>query len=199
MISGLAIFSLKSHSRLQFDRHANEEDTIRFILRSPLDVRQAPSNSGLRLDDVDPRRLRPAFKRVIPAAVVVALRDGTGSPRSAFRTSTPEGARDGMHRAGNLANGAADRPSGLARGIRLTHPPGVAVSTGSPTTGSMTSDRTFRRWARMHSSARSESRSEMALAMRMCSVSRASRRLEHSGGRSGRRTRASAPTFRRIL
>ena len=66
VISGLAIFSLKSHSRLQFDRHANEADTVRFNLRSLFDVRQAPPDSGLRLDDVDPRSLRPVFKRGDP-------------------------------------------------------------------------------------------------------------------------------------
>ena len=69
LMSGLAIFSLKYGSLLQFDRHANEEGTIRFNLRSLFGVRQAPSDSGLRkrLDNVDPRSLRPAFKRVFRA------------------------------------------------------------------------------------------------------------------------------------
>ncbi len=69
LMSGLAIFSLKSRSLLQFDRHANGAGTIRFNLRSLFGVRQAPSDSGLRerLDDVDPRSLRPAFKWVIRA------------------------------------------------------------------------------------------------------------------------------------
>ena len=69
LMSGLAIFSLKYQSLLQFDRHANEEGTIRFNLRSLFGVRQAPSDSGLRkrLDNVDPRSLRPAFKRVFRA------------------------------------------------------------------------------------------------------------------------------------
>ena len=53
---GLAIFSLKYESLLRFDRHANEEDTIRFNLRSLFGVQQAPPDSGLRnrLDYVDP-------------------------------------------------------------------------------------------------------------------------------------------------
>ncbi len=69
LMSGLAIFSLKYQSPLQFDQHANEEGTIGFTLRSLFGVRQAPSDSGLRkrLDDVDPRSLRPAFKRVFRA------------------------------------------------------------------------------------------------------------------------------------
>ena len=68
-MSGLAVFSLKYQSLLQFDQHANEEGTIRHNLRSLFGVRQAPSDSGLRkrLDDVDPRSLRPAFKRVFRA------------------------------------------------------------------------------------------------------------------------------------
>ena len=66
VMSGLAVFSLKYSSLLQFDRHASSKANIRANLLSLFGVRKAPSDSGLRkrLDGVDPRELRKAFKRV---------------------------------------------------------------------------------------------------------------------------------------
>ena len=66
LMSGLAVFSLKYPSLLQFDRHASTEGTVRANLRSLFGVEKAPSDSGLRkrLDGVDPAALRKSFKRV---------------------------------------------------------------------------------------------------------------------------------------
>ena len=65
-MSGLALFSLKFPSLLQFDRQVRGDDAIRANLRSRFGVREAPSDSALRkrLDGLDPRVLRKAFKRV---------------------------------------------------------------------------------------------------------------------------------------
>ena len=57
LMSGLVVFSQKYSSLLQFDRHARGEGTIRANLRSLSGLRK-------RLDDMDPRVLRKAFKRV---------------------------------------------------------------------------------------------------------------------------------------
>ena len=60
------MFLLKFPSLLDFDRQARSVETIRWNLRSLFGVREAPSDFGLRkrLDSLDPRSLRKAFKRV---------------------------------------------------------------------------------------------------------------------------------------
>ena len=66
LMSGLAVFSLKFPSLLQFDRQARSVETIRSNLGSLFGVQEVPSDSGLRkrLDPLDPGVLRPAFRRV---------------------------------------------------------------------------------------------------------------------------------------
>ena len=66
LMSGLAVFSLKYDSLLQFDRAAHDERTIRANLNNLFGVKEVPSDSGLRkrLDDLDPRSLRPVFRKL---------------------------------------------------------------------------------------------------------------------------------------
>ena len=66
LMSGLAIFGLKYASLLRFDRDARHNESIRSNLRSLYGIERAPSDTALRerLDDVDPRALRRAFKRL---------------------------------------------------------------------------------------------------------------------------------------
>jgi hypothetical protein len=65
LMSGLAIFSLKIPSLLQFD-HAKEEARIRHNLNSLFQINQAPSDTYLRerLDLIDPTLIRKSFKKV---------------------------------------------------------------------------------------------------------------------------------------
>lgn len=67
LMSGLAVFSLKYSSLLQFDRAArNEEISVHRNLRNLFGVNGVPSDSALRkrLDELDPRNLRSAFKKL---------------------------------------------------------------------------------------------------------------------------------------
>ena len=66
LMSGLAIFGLKYASLLRLDRDARHNESIRSNLRSLYGIERAPSDTALRerLDDVDPRALRRAFKRL---------------------------------------------------------------------------------------------------------------------------------------
>ena len=66
LMSGLAVFGLKYPSLLQFDRDARSDEVVRANLRSLYGIERAPSDTALRerLDEVDPRQLRPVFKRV---------------------------------------------------------------------------------------------------------------------------------------
>ncbi len=75
LMSGLAIFGLKYPSLLQFERDARQKESIGSNLRSLYGVGRVPSDTALRerLDEVDPRSLRRAFKRVF-----AALRRGRG-------------------------------------------------------------------------------------------------------------------------
>lgn len=65
LMSGLAIFGLKFPSLLQFDLGLNNE-TIQHNLRTLYGVTQAPDDTTMRqrLDEVDPRHLRPAFTSI---------------------------------------------------------------------------------------------------------------------------------------
>ncbi len=70
-MSGLAVFSLKYPSLLEFDEAARDEELPVFRnLQNLFGVRQVPSDSGLRkrLDELDLRRLRPAFKKLFSMA-----------------------------------------------------------------------------------------------------------------------------------
>ena len=62
-MSGLAMFSLKFKSLLQFDQ-SKEDEKIKHNLSALYGVDQAPSDTYMRerLDDVDPKYLRKAFK-----------------------------------------------------------------------------------------------------------------------------------------
>ena len=66
LMSGLAFFSLRFPSLPHFDRQVRGDDAVRANLRSLFGAREAPWDSGLRkrLDGLDPRVLRKAFKRV---------------------------------------------------------------------------------------------------------------------------------------
>jgi len=68
LMSGLAIFSMKYSSLLQFDQEQNEE-TVRYNLEKLYDVKNAPCDTTLRerLDDVDPQHLRETFTSVFSA------------------------------------------------------------------------------------------------------------------------------------
>lgn len=65
LMSGLALFGLKYPSLLQFDQH-NNEALIQSNLRSLYGIAKAPSDTYLReqLDEVDPRHLRRAYRRL---------------------------------------------------------------------------------------------------------------------------------------
>ena len=77
LMSGLAIFGLKYALLLQFERDARQKESIGSNLRSLYGVGRAPSDTALRerLDKMDPRSLRGAFKRVF-----AALQRGGGGP-----------------------------------------------------------------------------------------------------------------------
>ena len=65
LMSGLAIFGLKSPSLLQFDQQRHEPE-VAHNLRTLYGVKRVPCDTQMReiLDGVDPRSLRPAFKAV---------------------------------------------------------------------------------------------------------------------------------------
>ena len=69
LMSGLAVFGLKYPSLLQFDRDARTDEVVRANLKTLYGVERAPCDTALRerLDEVDPRELRVAFKRVFAA------------------------------------------------------------------------------------------------------------------------------------
>ena len=69
LMSGLAVFSLKFPSLLGYDNEKREVE-IEHNLRTLYLVNQAPSDSGMRerLDEVDPRQLRDAFKKLFSSA-----------------------------------------------------------------------------------------------------------------------------------
>ncbi len=69
LMSALAMFGLKYPSLLRFEQDARGEERIRSNLKSLYGVERAPSDTAMRerLDQVDPRALRRAFKRVFAA------------------------------------------------------------------------------------------------------------------------------------
>jgi hypothetical protein len=74
LMSGLAVFGLKSPSLLKFDEERQEE-SVRHNLSSLYGVERAPCDTQLReiLDPLDPRPLRPAYK-----ALFAKLQRGKG-------------------------------------------------------------------------------------------------------------------------
>ncbi len=68
LMSGLALFGLKYPSLLQFDEECREE-TTRANLHALYGIERAPSDTGFRerLDEVDPRQLRPLYKGLLRA------------------------------------------------------------------------------------------------------------------------------------
>ena len=68
-MSARARFRLKYPSLLRFEPDARDENRIRSTLRKLYGVVRAPSESALRerLDPVDPRSVRCAFKQVVAA------------------------------------------------------------------------------------------------------------------------------------
>ena len=67
LMAGLAIFGLKYASLLRFDRDARRDALIRSNLKSLYGIGRAPSDTALRerLDAVDPRSPRGAFKHLL--------------------------------------------------------------------------------------------------------------------------------------
>ena len=74
LMSGLALFGLKYPSLLQFE-HDRREATTRANLKALYGVERAPSDTRFRerLDEVDPRHLRPLYK-----ALFAQLQRGKG-------------------------------------------------------------------------------------------------------------------------
>ena len=68
MLSGLAIFSLKYPSLLQFDS-ANKKKVINHNLRNLYKIKQVPSDSYMRkeLDEINPEGFRNTFKDLFRA------------------------------------------------------------------------------------------------------------------------------------
>jgi len=66
LMSGLAMFSMKSPSLLQFEEYSKTNDVIKRNLRTLYQIDQVPSDTYLRerLDEVDPREIRKVFKCV---------------------------------------------------------------------------------------------------------------------------------------
>ncbi len=66
LLSGLAVFGLKYPSLLQFDA-GRQNEVVRSNLRTLYGIVRVPSDTALRerLDEVDPSRLRRAFRRVL--------------------------------------------------------------------------------------------------------------------------------------
>ncbi len=64
LMSAFAMFSLKYPSLLQFDRDSRRDAIVRGNLRTLFGIAAAPCDSAMRkrLDTVDPRQLRPAFR-----------------------------------------------------------------------------------------------------------------------------------------
>ena len=65
LMSALAIFGLKFPSLLQFDQHCND-DVVKYNLKTLYQVNRSPDDTNMRqrLDKVDPRSIRPAFKAI---------------------------------------------------------------------------------------------------------------------------------------
>ena len=69
LLSALAIFGLKYPSLLKFEQAVRHKQHIRSNLKALYGVERVPADTTLRerLDEMDPRSLRPAFKQVFAA------------------------------------------------------------------------------------------------------------------------------------
>ena len=69
LMSGLAMFSLKYPSLLQFDADSHEQRRVGHNLRNLYGIERVPSDTRLRerLDEVDPATLRPVFRQLFGA------------------------------------------------------------------------------------------------------------------------------------
>ena len=69
LMSGLALFSLKYPSLLQFERDSREGGCIQHNLRTLYKIQRIPSDTYMRerLDLIDPKVLRPAFTKLFSA------------------------------------------------------------------------------------------------------------------------------------
>lgn len=67
LMSGLAMFSLKYPSLLQFDKDRNEVERVKHNLKTLFKIEHAPSDTYMRerLDEVDPRHLQKTLDRLI--------------------------------------------------------------------------------------------------------------------------------------
>lgn len=67
LMSGLAVFSLKYPSLLQFEKSIHSEKIIRHNLQSLYGIKQAPCDTYLRerLDEVEPKQLQKNINRII--------------------------------------------------------------------------------------------------------------------------------------
>jgi len=65
LMSGLAVFGLKSPSLLQFDKSC-DDDVVKHNLRTLYNIKQVPCDTSMRarLDEVNPQLLRPAFTSI---------------------------------------------------------------------------------------------------------------------------------------
>jgi hypothetical protein len=66
LMSAVAMFGLKYPSLLQFDKSIHNEETIKHNLSTLYGVKEAPCDTYMRerLDEVDPKLLRPCFKNI---------------------------------------------------------------------------------------------------------------------------------------
>ena len=69
LMAGLAMFSLKYPSLLQFDRAARSDEAVRANLKSLFGIERAPCDTAMRerLDEAGPRDLRKAHNAVLSA------------------------------------------------------------------------------------------------------------------------------------
>lgn len=81
LMSGLALFSLKYSSLLQFDRDSQEGGCIHNNLKTLFNVNQTPRDTYMRerLDEIDPKHLREAFTKLF-----AQLQRGKGLEKYAF-------------------------------------------------------------------------------------------------------------------
>ena len=145
LMSGLAVFGLKYPSLLQLDRDARTEEWVRANPRRLYGIERAPCDTALRerLDEVDPRQLRPVFKRVFTClgGPYLLSVDGTGC----LSSSRVHGARccERRHRDGRTTY------SPPMLGAVLVHPARRAVKATASSTASGTATSIWRRCLRI--------------------------------------------------
>lgn len=70
LMSALALFSLKSPSLLKFEEDRKQNETLKHNLKSLFEIKQVPSDTYMRerLDIVEPKQIRPIFKKLFAQA-----------------------------------------------------------------------------------------------------------------------------------